>query len=206
MTASLQYLANRKKYTRPQAMLWADNPGTIEDGNYIPFGYEIGSDSANDNFIILSDDNREQISFNPTRIEQRRRMVNGRMRAYHIADKVSISTSWQLLPARAFSSTPEFQSFSGDTIGKPINEVDAYTSDGGAGGVELYNWYTSHPGSFWVYLSYDRYDNYGKNEAAFNNINKYSEVVEVFFADFSYEVVKRGLYDFWNISVSLEEV
>lgn len=206
MTASLQYLTNRKKYTRPQGMLWADNAGTIENGNYIPLGYEIGSDAITDDFIILSDDNREAISFKPTRIEQRRRMVNGRMRSYHIADKLTISTSWKLLPARAFSSTPEFQSSSGAGIGKPINNVDAYTSDGGAGGVELYDWYTNHPGSFWVYLSYDRYDNYGKDEAAFNNINKYSEVVEVFFADFSYDVVKRGQYDFWNISISLEEV
>ena len=39
------------------------------------------------------------------------------------------------------------------------------------------------------------------------SVNKYNEVIEVFFSDFSYSVVKRsGLnFDFWNVSLSLEE-
>jgi hypothetical protein len=42
--ANSAYMAGRKKYGRPQAMLWADNPGTIVDGAYIPVGNEVGSD------------------------------------------------------------------------------------------------------------------------------------------------------------------
>ena len=41
----------------------------------------------------------------------------------------------------------------------------------------------------------------------FKNINKYNEIIEVFFSDFNYSVVKRsGLnFDFWNVSLTLEE-
>jgi hypothetical protein len=81
-----------------------------------------------------------------------------------------------------------------------------YTADGGAGGVELLNWYENHTGSFWVFLSYDRYDNFASAETKYNNLSIYSDVIEVFFSDFSYSVEKRGQsFDFWNISLSLEE-
>jgi hypothetical protein len=83
-----------------------------------------------------------------------------------------------------------------------------YTTDGGAGGVELLDWYQKNTGSFWVYLSYDKYSNFGKSDAAYGNLGKYSQVVEVFFSSFDYSVVKRGgtNHDFWNVSVTLEEV
>jgi hypothetical protein len=59
-----------------------------------------------------------------------------------------------------------------------------------------------------MFLAYDNYSNFGSDAAAFNNLGKYNEVVEVFFSDFNYSVQKRGgsNYDFWNISVTLEEV
>ena len=87
-----------------------------------------------------------------------------------------------------------------------------FTTDGGAGGVELLDWYKNHNGSFWVYLSYDKYTNFEDNpdtpqDERFNNTNKYNEIIEVFFSDFNYSVVKRsGLnFDFWNVSLTLEE-
>ncbi len=102
--ATENYMLGRKKYQRPQAMMWSENPGTLVDGLYIPNGLEINSDSTSNadpenlnQCLILSDDNRSPIDFKPTRIESRKRMVNGRMRSYHIADKLTISTSWDML-------------------------------------------------------------------------------------------------------------
>jgi hypothetical protein len=57
-----------------------------------------------------------------------------------------------------------------------------------------------------VFLSYDKPSSFEDNP--YNHLTEYVEVVEVFFADFSYEVVRRGSnnYDFWNVSVTLEQV
>ncbi len=216
--ATNTYMSGRKKYSRPQAMLFADNPGTKVDGFYIPDGYEIGaytgSEANTGDFLILSDDNRSEIDFGTTRIEKRERMINGRMRSYHIADKLQISVSWDMLPSRAYDTISHFD-INGNadmqaTVSRP--KPLEFTSDGGAGGVELLNWYENHKGSFWVYLAYDKYTNFQDTDLSeadnrFNNINKYNEIVEVFFSDFNYSVVKRsGLnFDFWNVSLTLEE-
>ena len=208
--ASSDYMSGRKKYTngRPQAMLWADNPGTISNGFYVPLGTEVGGDPVDEpgNFIVLSDHNREPIEFSFERIESRERMVNGRMRSYHIADKKQISVSWTMLPSRAYQSTPNFDANSGSVI-EALKGLE-YTVDGGAGGVEMLDWYKNHTGSFYVFLSYDNYVNFGSNSAAYNNLEKYSEIIEVFFSDFSYTVSKRGAtnYDMWDVNVTLEEV
>jgi hypothetical protein len=132
-------------------------------------------------------------------------MINGRMRSHHIADKLGMSTSWTMLPSRAFSKIARFSETTGESVAANALE---YTVDGGAGGVEILDWYRQHPGSFWVFLSYDNYLNFGETDQAYDNLNKYSEVVEVFFSDFSYTVNKRGgsNHDLWDISVSLEEV
>ena len=217
--ANNTYMSGRKKYSRPQAMLFADNPGTLVDGFYIPDGNEVGSSTAftatNGEFLILSDDNRSEIDFSPVRIEKRERMINGRMRSYHIADKLNISTSWNMLPSRAYDTKAGFDANGNPDMIKNVltrpNPLE-FTTDGGAGGVELLNWYDNHKGSFWVYLAYDKYTNFEDTDSSakdnrFNNVNKYNEIIEVFFSDFSYSVVKRsGLnFDFWNVSLSLEE-
>jgi hypothetical protein len=233
--ATSEYLLGRKKYGRPQAMLWANNPGTTtESGLYVPLGYEVNSDNSEavsqselNQFLILTDDNRLPIDISFERIEQRQRMINGRMRSHHIADKREIATSWENVPSRAFSTNPLF-----DGLGKPtslITSIDhdnnpatpdkkvqdmgsgyykdqRYTSDGGAGGVEMLQWYSEHPGSFWLYLAYDNYKNFDSNQ--YGKLGQYNEVIEVYFGDFQYAVARRGSsnHDFWDISVRLEEV
>ena len=196
--ATATYLAGRKKYGRPQAMLFSDNPGTLDGGFYVPQGTEF------EDFIILSDHNREKIDFRPNRIENKVRTINGRMRSYHIADKLSISTSWKALPSRASSAEPVIDQESGQTFIGP-NDL-AYTADNGAGGVDLLNWYENHQGSFWLFLAYDKLTNFTSD--SYNKLGQYNEIVEVFFEDFQYDVVNRGrgTHDFWNISLSLEEV
>jgi hypothetical protein len=216
--ATNNYMAGRKKYSRPQAMLFADNPGIKVDGFYIPEGNEIGAYTGSEadagEFLILSDDNRSEIDFSPVRIEKRERMINGRMRSYHIADKLQISASWNMLPSRAYDTKADFDANGNAYMQKTPSRTNPleFTTDGGAGGVELLDWYDNHKGSFWVYLAYDKYTNFEDTDLTevdnrFNNVNKYNEIVEVFFSDFSYSVVKRsGLnFDFWNVSLTLEE-
>ena len=196
--AELDYIIGRKAYARPQAMLLSNNPGYISGGKRIPDGKEFLD------FIILSDDNRSPISFQTNRLERRERTINGRMRSYHIADKLSISTSWKALPSRASSAEPVIDQESGQTFIGP-NDL-AYTADNGAGGVDLLNWYENHQGSFWVFLAYDKLTNFSSDR--YNKMGQYNEIIEVFFEDFQYDVVNRGrgTHDFWDISLSLEEV
>lgn len=252
MTYNAQtYMSGRKKYSRPQALLFANTPGTVVEDTanpiiidnveydnlyYLPSGYEIGIDgsvavneSLEDNFIILSDHNRSPIDFSIERIENRQRTVNGRMRSYHVADKLKINVSWQMLPSRSYDSLPAFNASGVPTglvtsvdndnnietpnkpvalSGSPYYKDQQYTVDGGAGGVDLLDWYETHQGSFWVFLSYDKFNVFGRNKPGMRQLQKYNQVVEMMFADFSYSVEKRGgsNYDFWNVSLSLEEV
>jgi hypothetical protein len=199
--ANAAYLSGRRKYGSPQAMLWSDNPGTLIDGFYYPDGYESGADfgtapvEERDTFLILSDHNRSELSFSSERIQNRQRMINGNMRAYNIADKLALSTSWQMLPSKSFKQYPNF-----DENGQsPITGQDQYTVDGGAGGLDILNWYSANQGPFWVFLAYDQY----------LDQTKYNEIIQMYFKDFSYSVVKRGTagrHDLWNINITLEEV
>lgn len=215
------YMQGRKKYRRPSGMLWSENSGTLQDGLYVPNGYEVGADpefiddpSLADQFLLITDDNRQTLQFKNERIEKRERMINGRMRSYHIADKLQISLSWDMLPSRAYDTAADFSINGNADMAKTVlrpNPLE-FTTDGGAGGVELLDWYENHKGSFWVYLSYDKYTNFDDDpetseDERFKNVNKYNEIVEVFFSEFNYSVVKRsGLnFDFWNVSLSLEE-
>jgi hypothetical protein len=206
------YMTNRKKHSRPQGMLWSNNAGTLSGGLYIPNGYEVGQSAPSnapadqiDEFMILSDDNRGPMDFQPIRLERRERMINGRMRSYHIADKLTISTSWNMLPSRSYESSPEF-----DTGAAPGSGAgERYTTDGGAGGVDILDWYENHQNSFWVYLAYDKFSNFSDDDSQkYSRLGQYNQIVEMYISSFNYSVQKRGgsNYDFWNISVTLEEV
>lgn len=212
--ASEAYMLGRKKYQRPQAMMWSENSGTLVDGLYVPNGFEVNSDPGLETsedilnqFLILSDDNRSALDFQIERIENRKRMANGRMRSYHIADKLKLSTSWDMLPSRSYALRPDYDQETGKSP-SANNRTLEYTTDGGAGGVDILKWYENHKGSFWVYLAYDKYSVFGEDDAAYQNLPQYNQLIEMFISDFSYSVVKRGgtNYDFWNISVALEEV
>jgi len=211
--ATAAYITGRKRYQRPQALLWSDNPGTLSEGLYVPNGYEVGGavpaetdPDLVDQFLILSDHNRGEIDISTERLEQRQRTINGRMRSYHIADKLNFNFSWSLLPSRAFYQNAAFNATTGKSPYQNITQE--FTSDGGAGGVEILDWYQNHKGPFWMYLAYDKYSNFGDDNAAFGHLAQYNQIVQVYFADFNYSIVKRGgnNFDLWNISVTLEEV
>jgi hypothetical protein len=219
--ATAAYLTGRRRYQRPQAILWSENSGTLvstptlENPDlkvYVPNGYEVGADtgaetdtSLFDQFMILSDHNRADMQFNMERIEQRQRTINGRMRSYHIADKLSMSVSWNMLPSRSHDGVADFDE-SGISLFR--GTTGEYTADGGAGGAQLLDWYQNHQGPFWMYLAYDKYTNFGNDDLAFSHLTQYTQIMQVYITDFSYTVVARGgsNHDLWNISVTLEEV
>lgn len=263
-TSSSTYISGRKRFTRPQAMLWSENSGSINNGIYYPLGTE------NEDFIILSDHNRNELSISKQRIEVRQRMINATMRSYHIDDKISINIGWNNLPSRSYSTLATYDNtgsliteskiasfIAGDftiTVNNNVNILvgmrvygpgigsDAtvksfinneitlsspnlsngvsqtvyfspfeYTVDGGAGGVQILDWYENHSGPFWVYLSYDKYNTYKVSnqivDDSFTHLNVYNEIKLMYFASFDYTIVKRGIdnFDFWNISLTLEE-
>lgn len=210
MTSDL-YMAGRQRYGRPQAMLWSDAPGEVVNNRYVPLGFEVDADteqtSSNGQFLILSDHNRSPMNMSNNRIEQRTRMANGMMRSYHIADKLNISVSWTMLPSRSYSTRPDFNTSTGLSADSGVLNAE-YTADGGAGGVEMLDWYEKHTGPFWVFLSYDKHTNFGDDDAAYGNLAQYSQVLQMQMTSFDYTIVTRGQsnYDMWNISVSLEEV
>ena len=210
--ATSGYITGRKRYQRPQGVLWSNNPGTLSNGLYVPTGYEVGADigvetnlSLIDQFLILSDHNRSEMRFSPKRIEQRQRTINGRMRSYHIADKLEISWSWENLPSRSYDQSPEFADNGLSALKGTQSE---YTSDGGAGGVDILDWYETHKGPFWMFLAYDKYSNFDNTEDPYAHLHQYNQVIQVYISEFNYTVVKRGAtnHDLWNISVTLEEV
>jgi len=208
-------MAGRRSYlasaTRPQAILFSDNPGTLQSGMYIPNGTEWTD------FIILTDGNRGEISMSQQRIESRQRMVNGNMRSYWTADKLNVSTSWSRIPSRAYSTAVTFNPSTGE-IDQSASAYSMYTVDGGAGGVDILSWYENHPGPFWVFLAYDKFRINGVEN--YNRLAGYNQVLKMYFAGFDYNIEKRGGtsqgnmwndnktvgFDFWNISLSLEEV
>lgn len=72
-----------------------------------------------------SDHSRSELSVSTERIGHSERMANGRLRKYHIADKRTWSTSWDMLPA-------------------PSN----MTADGKAGGKEIEKFFMDIKGEF----------------------------------------------------------
>lgn len=187
---------------RPQAIMWSDNFGSIDTSSSASLALAVPDGTEGNNFIILSDDNRSELSFNCQRIESRKRMINGTMRSYYINDKLAISWSWENLPSRSFNKDPLF-SISGNPTAIGLED---YTSDGGAGGVEILDWYENHSGPFWMFLAYDKYNSFTSNK--YNYLAQYNQLIQVYFASFEYNVVKRGgtNFDLWNISINLEEV
>ena len=199
------YFDGRQKYSRPQGMMWTESDTTY---NALTVPATITDQST---VLILSDHNRSPIDVSKTRIETRDRMINGRMRSYHTADKMSISVSWEMLPSRAFAGDPSFNLSTGISE-NPLLAASPrefqHTVDGGAGGVDILDWYENHTGPFWVYLAYDKFNNFEAQVDKYEYLDVYNEGVEMYISDFSYSIQKRGAnnFDYYDISVTLEEV
>jgi hypothetical protein len=137
-------------------------------------------------YLYVSDNNRSELAVSFERIEYKQRMINGTMRSYHVADKKNFSTSWDKMPSRKTQ----------------VTEYHVDTRNKFAGGQEMLKWYEDHTGDFWMLLVYDVDSTVSEKE-----LKKNVEKVNVFFENFSYNVVKRGdELDLWDIDLSLVEV
>jgi len=168
-----------QKYLRPSLIIWSENEPVLGVGGTRDGKWDLGT-----NYLYLSDNNRSELAVSFERIEYKQRMINGTMRSYHVADKKNFSTSWDKLPSRK-------------------TQVTEYSASSNfAGGQEMLKWYEDHTGDFWMLLVYDV-----DSTVSTTNIKKNVQVVNVFFENFSYNVVERGFdLDLWNIDLSLVEV
>ena len=116
----------------------------------------------------ITDHNRSELSVGYERIESKRRMANGTMRKYVVADKRTFSVSWSDLP-----------------------HSSAYAVDGFWAGQEMENFYRNTSGEFTLRVT----DGQGIKTS-----------FVVMFTGFNKSISKRGLYDFWQLDVDMEEV
>ena len=135
--------------------------------------------------IKLSEHNRQPVSISTTRIEQSKRMSNGTLRKFFIADKQEIYVSWNMLPS--FST---------------------FTVDGGYGAVDLKSFYegtaAKSAGALSGQSTFDVSINYGS----------VTRQLEMMFTGCSFEIVRRNVkektgdtpQEFWNVSISMEQV
>jgi len=179
-----------KKYIRPAIAAFCAEPPVLS-----------GTDLTGD-FKYLTDDNRSPIEISPERIEYRQRMINGRMRSYHIADKNTYSLDWSSIPSRAINPNTTSLDFISERYYNGSTEVNPnyLAAD------DMLEWYEDHTGEFYLILCYDRVHAMGTGNDRYQKLTRASEVVPVFFQDFSYSVIKRGQYnDLWSVSMSLVE-
>ena len=148
---------------------------------YLPVGSALYLNTT----LKLSEHNRQPISLSKTRIEKTQRMANGTMRKFYVADKESINVSWTKLPS--FST---------------------YTIDGGYGALDLRSFYDGSAAKASGALSgrstFDVRLSYGGT----------TKTMEMIFTSFSLELVGRNVkqkntdsaQEFWNLSITLEEI
>jgi len=148
---------------------------------YLPVGSALYLNTT----LKLSEHNRQPISLSKNRIEKTQRMANGTMRKFYVADKESISVSWNKLP-----------SFYNYTIDEGYGALDLKAFyDGGA---------TKASGALSGRSSFDVTIKYGGT----------TKTMEMIFSSFSLEMVNRNVkqangdtpQEFWNVSLTLEEV
>ena len=154
--------------------------------------WDIGTTAGTD-YLFLTDDNRSELQVSTERIEYRKRMINGRMRSYHVTDKRSFSLNWSDLPSSA--------SFISENQDNPTLAWGA--------GKEILNWYENHPDSFYVMFVYDtnNFETEAVGNAAKVPVRFKTEVYNVFFEDLTYNVkMRNAVYDRWDLSLSLVEV
>lgn len=176
----------RRTWTRPTLVIlgeMAPVPTSASSGIW-----NLGDNTiTGQKFYYLTDDGRSEVQVNLERIEYKKRMINGRMRSYHVADKKTFNMSWVDLPTS-----------------KTIISEHKTTSgrDNIAAAKEILEWYEDHTGSFYLTLVYDN------TKAATDIPLRYRiETYSVFFDDLSYTIKNRGpTHDLIDISMSLVEV
>lgn len=178
----------------PFAIDPADNRFEYKGANLVAPGNKYTASVATANNLSLSsknslrfrrvtEHNRQPLSINIERIEQSARMANGTTRKYFIADKISVSASWEMLP-----------SFRNETV------------DGGWGAEDIKNFYesTAGRGAFRIKLNPTVFSPDLITDSAGSLSDDYTYTVMFTSCDFT--VIKRGLQPFWSVNITLEQV
>jgi hypothetical protein len=150
-----------------------------------------------DNTIMLwagtevTDHGRGPLQQNTERIGTDKRMADGTLRRQHIGVKRTWQVSWENIPST-------------NTVSSGYKTID-----GGMAGEDIENFYYSNPGKFRMVLKRGSAINKSTPNPAESAL-PYSDqdfyIVNVMLTEFTKEVRKRGKVDFWNLSVTLEEV
>jgi len=149
---------------------------------YLPVGSLVYLNTT----IKLSDHNRQPISIQTNRIEKQQRMANGTLRKFFIIDKKSININWNMLPS-----------------------LSTFTVDAGYGAMDLKSFYEGTAAKASGALS-------GKSNFDVSLVygGTATETFNMVFTACSFELVKRNVkqvpgdtaQEFWNVSLSMEEV
>lgn len=146
-------------------------------------------------FIVVTDHDRSSINMAPQRLESRNRMLSGTSRSYWTADKWRYSASWTMLPSRIASEPVVFDRLTGQRVSGGCS----YVVDDASAALDLIDWYNAHPHPFYMYLSYDL-------GSLSDTLGTYADERLVYFESFGADLKKRGIYDFYDIEMSVEEV
>lgn len=125
----------------------------------------------------VSEHNRSEFTVGSNRIEEFKRMANGTLRKFFVAEKRTFNLSWDMLPS-----------------------YRTLTVDGAWGAQDLRSFYNSTEGQG----AFNIRVNFAKTGT--NQESSGYEQFNVMFKDCSFVVVKRGLQPHWNVSITLEEV
>lgn len=125
----------------------------------------------------VSEHNRSEFNISNNRIEEVKRMSNGTLRKFFVADKKTFSLSWDMLPS-----------------------YRTLTVDGAWGAEDLRSFYYSTEGQ----NAFNIRVNFAKTGSSQESSGY--EQYNVIFKDCSFTVVKRGLQPHWNVSLTMEEV
>jgi hypothetical protein len=140
----------------------------------------------------VTDHGRSPLQQETNRIGADKRMHDGTLRRQNINLKRTWTVSWENLPSTN-SVTGGYK-----------------TADGGMAGEDIEDFYRSTPGKFRLVLKRGSASGLSVPSGAssagvsFEDDNFYG--ADVMFTEFSKEVTKRGAVDFWNVSVTMEEV
>lgn len=140
----------------------------------------------------ITDHGRAALAMSTERIGTDKRMADGTLRRQFIGIKRQWQIQWESLPS--------------------TNEVAGgfKTADGGWSGSEMETFYQTTPGKFRMVLRRGSAlgllvpSGASAPGAKFEDDNFYG--VDVMITDFSKDVVKRGIVDLWNMSITLDEV
>jgi hypothetical protein len=102
----------------------------------LPKGSLIEIESTTNTWNKLTEHNRAALEISTERIEEVKRMANGTLRKYYVADKKSFSTSWEFVPASQTYlvdtawSVNDLQSFYSSATGKSSFRIRIKKADG----------------------------------------------------------------------------